>query len=34
VTSAAKNWRKLKGYKLMEDVVNGIEFEDGLRIAA
>ena len=29
--SAEKRWRKLKGYKLLGDVVQGIRFKDGIR---
>ena len=29
--SAEKRWRKLKGYKLLGDVVTGVSFRDGIR---
>jgi len=28
--SAAKTWRKLRGYRLIPDVIRGAEFEDGI----
>lgn len=30
--TAQKSWRKLGGFKLLPDVVRGIQFEDGLRV--
>jgi transposase-like protein len=32
--SAEKGWRRLRGYKLLEDVAAGVKFEDGIRKAA
>ena len=29
--SAQKRWRKLRGFKLLADVVQGIQFKDGVR---
>lgn len=31
--SAEKKWRKLRGFKLLADVVQGINFKDGVRVA-
>ena len=28
--SASKTWRKLRGYKLIPDVIRGVEFENGI----
>ncbi len=28
--SASKTWRKLRGYKLISDVIRGVEFKDGI----
>ncbi len=28
--SASKTWRKLRGYRLIPDVIRGVEFEDGI----
>ena len=30
--TAEKSWRKLRGFKLLPDVVAGVRFEDGLRV--
>ena len=30
--SAQKNWRKLRGFKLLADVIRGVQFKDGERI--
>lgn len=32
--SAQKRWRRLRGYALLEDVANNVEFEDGMKQAA
>jgi len=29
--SAAKKWRRLRGYELVRDVINGVQFKDGIR---
>ena len=34
VQSAEKTWRRLLGYELIEDVINGVEFKDGLKVVA
>jgi len=30
--SAQKKWRRLRGFKLLADVVKGINFKDGVRV--
>jgi hypothetical protein len=30
--TAQLNWRRLRGYKLLADVVEGVEFKDGERV--
>nr|WP_035275383.1 transposase [Desulfogranum japonicum] len=30
--SAQKKWRRLRGFKLLADVVRGVEFKDGERV--
>jgi hypothetical protein len=32
MTTAQKRWRRLRGYKLLADVVEGVKFKDGERI--
>jgi hypothetical protein len=32
LTTAQKRWRRLRGYKLLADVVEGVKFKDGERI--
>ena len=32
--SAQKTWRKLKGSALLPDVIQGIRYADGLKVAA
>lgn len=32
MTTAQKKWRRLRGYKLLADVVEGVEFKDGERV--
>jgi len=32
--SAERKWRKLNGYKLLGDVIRGVQFKDGTRVAA
>ena len=32
ITTAEKKWHRLKGYKLLADVVEGIQFKDGERV--
>ena len=32
MTNAQKKWRRLRGYKLLADVVEGVKFKDGERI--
>ena len=32
--SAERKWRKLNGYKLLGDVIRGVQFKDGARVAA
>jgi len=32
VTTAQKKWRRLRGYRLLADVIEGIEFRDGERV--
>ena len=34
VESAQKNWRKLSGSALLPEVVAGVLFKDGLKVAA
>lgn len=34
VQSAEKNWRRLLGYELIQDVINGVEFKDGVKVHA
>lgn len=30
--SAAKKWRRLRGHELARDVINGVQFKDGIRV--
>lgn len=32
ITTAQKKWRRLRGYKLLADVVEGVKFKDGERV--
>ncbi len=32
--SAQKRWRKLNGYKLLADAIDGVQFTDGIRAIA
>jgi len=32
IQSAEKRWRKLKGFKLVADVIEGVNFKDGVRV--
>ena len=32
MTTAQNNWRRLRGYRLLADVIRGIEFKDGERV--
>ena len=32
MTVAQRNWRRLRGYKLLADVVEGVKFKDGERV--
>ena len=32
--SAERKWRKLNGHKLLGDVIRGVQFKDGARVAA
>jgi putative transposase len=34
VQAAEKNWRRLLGYELILDVINGVEFKDGVKVDA
>lgn len=34
MTAAQKKWRRLRGYKLLADVVEGVVFKDGERVEA
>jgi hypothetical protein len=34
VQSAEKRWRRLLGYKYIQDVINGVEFKDGVKVDA
>jgi putative transposase len=34
VQAAEKNWRRLLGYELIQDVINGVEFKDGVKVDA
>jgi transposase-like protein len=34
VQSAEKNWRRLLGYELIKDVINGVVFKDGVKVDA
>jgi hypothetical protein len=29
LTTAQKKWRRLRGYKLLADVIQGVKFKDG-----
>jgi uncharacterized protein YhbP (UPF0306 family) len=29
--TAEENWRKLRGFKLLADVIKGVQFRDGVR---
>ena len=29
---AGRSWRKLKGYELVEEIVSGLRFEDGVEV--
>jgi hypothetical protein len=30
--SAEKSWYRLKGFKLLADVITGVKFKDGIRV--
>ena len=32
--SAERKWRKLNGYALLGDVIRGVQFKDGTKVAA
>jgi len=32
ITTAQKKWRRLRGYKLLADVIRGVQFKDGERV--
>ena len=32
MTTAQNNWRRLRGYRLLADVIRGVEFKDGERV--
>jgi putative transposase len=32
IATAQKKWRRLRGYKLLADVIQGVKFKDGERI--
>ena len=32
MTTAQSNWRRLRGYRLLADVIRGVEFKDGERV--
>ena len=32
--AAERTWRKLNGHELLGDVIRGVEFKDGIRVAA
>jgi len=31
IESAEKRWRRLRGYKLLADVIEGVAFKDGIK---
>ncbi len=32
--SAEKNWRRLNGHQFLADVIHGVQFKDGIKVAA
>ncbi len=32
MTTAQKNWRRLRGYRLLVDIIRGVKFKDGERV--
>merc|ERR1711965_437988 len=32
MTTAESKWRRLRGYRLLADVVQGVKFKDGIRV--
>ncbi len=34
ILEAQKHWRKLNGYELIEKVIRGVKFEDGVEVIA
>ncbi len=32
MTTAQNNWRLLRGYRLLADVIRGVKFKDGVRV--
>jgi hypothetical protein len=32
--AAERKWRKLNGYELLGDVIRGVQFKDGTKVAA